>query len=186
MTGISSISQAHLTDTGQDHGGKYLTFRLADEEYGVEILKVREIIGVMGITSVPRMPEYMKGVINLRGKVIPVIDLRLKFNLNEIEYTDQTCIIVVDVGREIGIIVDTVSEVLDVGREAIEPPPSMGGSLDTTFILGMGKVGDSVKILLDVDRVLTGDDVYIEQATRVDDSAPAETADPAESPGRSA
>jgi len=137
-----------------DRGGKYLTFKLADEEYGVEILKVREIIGLMGITAVPKMPGYMKGVINLRGKVIPVIDLRLKFGLEEIEHTEQTCIIVVDVGKEIGIIVDTVSEVLDIAGENIEPPPAMGGDVDTSFIMGMGKVSDAVKILLDINKVL--------------------------------
>jgi purine-binding chemotaxis protein CheW len=158
-----------------DHGGKYLTFRLDDEEYGVEILKVRELIGMMDITAVPRMPTYMKGVINLRGNVIPVIDLRLKFELKEIEHTDQTCIIVVNVGREIGIIVDTVSEVLDIAGNNIEPPPSMGGSLDTTFILGMGKVGDDVKILLDIDKVLTGDelaDIACNAAAAVVEPAP--------------
>lgn len=134
---------------------KYLTFKLAEEEYGVEILKVREINGVMDITAVPRMPGYMKGVINLRGKVIPVVDLRLKFGLQEIGHSEETCIIVVDVGKEIGIIVDTVCEVLDIVRANIEPPPSMGGAVDTSFILGMGKVGDAVKILLDIDKVLT-------------------------------
>ncbi|MBU0718189.1 MAG: chemotaxis protein CheW [Planctomycetes bacterium] len=135
--------------------GKYLTFKLANEEYGVEILKVRELIGLMDITAVPQMPVYMKGVINLRGKVIPVVDLRLKFGLEEIKHTEETCIIVVDVGKEIGIIVDTVSEVLDIAGDNIEPPPSMGGSVDTTFILGMGKVGQEVKILLDIDKVMT-------------------------------
>jgi purine-binding chemotaxis protein CheW len=143
--------------TTSNEESKYLTFKLAEEEYGVEILKVREIIGVMDITSVPQMPVHMKGVINLRGKVIPVIDLRLKFGFQEIEHTEQTCIIVVDVGREIGIIVDTVSEVLDIASGNIEPPPSIGGALDTSFILGMGKVGEAVKILLDIDRVLTND-----------------------------
>jgi purine-binding chemotaxis protein CheW len=141
----------------EDH--KYLTFQLAREEYGVEILKVREIIGVMDITAVPRMPVYMKGVINLRGKVIPVVDLRLKFGLDEIAYAEQTCIIVVDVGREVGIIVDTVSEVLDIQGENVEPPPAMGGSVDTSFILGMGKVGDAVKILLDINKVLACDEL---------------------------
>lgn len=145
--------------TVTERGGKYLTFKLAEEEYGVEILKVREIIGVMDITAVPRMPGYMKGVINLRGMVIPVVDLRLKFELPEAAHTEQTCIIVVDVGREIGIIVDTVSEVLDIEGSHIEPPPSMGGSVDTSFILGMGKVSDAVKILLDIDRVLTADEL---------------------------
>ncbi len=148
------------TGYGTDHlGGKYLTFKLGDEEYGVEILKVREINGIMDITAVPQMPAYMKGVINLRGKVIPVIDLRLKFGLEEIEHTDQTCIIVVDVGREIGTIVDTVSEVLDVDGSDIEPPPALGGSVDTSFILGMGKVNEEVKILLDIDQVLTTADL---------------------------
>ncbi len=149
----AAVSQAD--QEAGNHGGKYLTFRLAEEEYGVEILKVREINGLMDITAVPQMPAYMKGVINLRGKVIPVVDLRLKFGLEEIDHTEQTCIIVVDVGKEIGIIVDTVSEVMDVSEENIEPPPAMGGSVDTSFILGMGKVKDDVKILLDIDRVLT-------------------------------
>ncbi len=140
-------------------GGKYLTFKLANEEYGVEILKVREINGLMDITAVPQMPHYMKGVINLRGKVVPVIDLRLKFGLNEAEHTDQTCIIVVDVGREVGIIVDTVSEVLDINNDNIEPPPTLNRSVDTSFILGMGKVGDAVKILLDINKVLTTEEL---------------------------
>jgi purine-binding chemotaxis protein CheW len=158
------IDQPHQTTAGKTHavhekGGKYLTFKLADEEYGVEILKVREIMGLMDITAVPRMPAYMKGVINLRGKVIPVVDLRLKFALDEAEHTDQTCVIVVDVGKEVGIIVDTVSEVLDIAGENVESPPEMGGSVDTTFILGMGKVGDAVKILLDIDQVLSVDEV---------------------------
>jgi len=155
---------------GRQDGSKLLTFRLADEEYGVEILKVREIIGVMEITAVPQMPAFMKGVINLRGKVIPVIDLRLKFGFEEIEYTEQTCIIVVDVGREMGIIVDTVSEVLDIACGDLEPPPQIGGTLDTSFILGMGKVGEAVKILLDIDRVLT-----TEQAVRLSEICEAET-----------
>ncbi len=140
-------------------GGKYLTFKLGDEEYGVEILKVREINGIMKITAVPRVPEFVKGVINLRGNVIPVIDLRLKFGLEEIEHTEQTCIIVVNIGREIGIIVDTVSEVLDIAGEQIDPPPQMGGVTDASFILGMGKVADAVKILLDIDRVLDASEV---------------------------
>lgn len=152
-------SVSHADEAISKEKSKYLTFKLADEEYGVEILKVREINGVMDITAVPQMPPYMKGVINLRGKVIPVTDLRLKFGLNEIEHTEQTCIIVVNVGREAGIIVDTVCEVLDIGGTDIEPPPSMGGSVDTSFILGMGKVGEAVKILLDIDKVLTSDEL---------------------------
>ncbi len=143
--------------SGESH--KYLTFKLADEEYGVEILKVREIMGVINITAVPRMPPFVKGVINLRGNVIPLVDLRLKFGLSEKSYTKQTCIIVVDVGKEIGIIVDTVSEVLDIEVANIAPPPSMGESVDTSFILGMGKVGETVNILLDIDEVLTTEEL---------------------------
>lgn len=144
---------------GDKGGGKYLTFKLADEEYGVEILKVREINGLMDITALPQMPVHMKGVINLRGKVIPVIDLRLKFGLEEIEATEQTCIIVVNVGQEIGIIVDTVCEVLDIAGDQIEPPPDLGTGVDTSFILGMGKVGEAVKILLDIENVLTANEL---------------------------
>ncbi|MGD8450375.1 MAG: chemotaxis protein CheW [Phycisphaerae bacterium] len=140
-------------------GGKYLTFCLADEEYGVEILKVREIIGIMDITAVPQMPEHVKGVINLRGKVIPVIDLRLKFGMEQADYTDQTCIVVVDVGTLVGVIVDTVQEVLDITDAQIDPPPPLGASVDTSFVLGMGKVKEDVKILLDIDRVLAAEEL---------------------------
>ncbi len=136
-------------------GGKYLTFLLAGEEYGLEILKVREIIGIMDVTKVPQTPDFVEGVINLRGKVIPVVDLRSKFELERTEYNDQTCIIVVDVGTLMGIIVDTVQEVHDIKADRIEPPPALGAAVDTTFILGMGKVGDDIKILLDIDKVMT-------------------------------
>ncbi len=135
-------------------GGKYLTFKLAGEEYGVEILKVREIIGIMEITAIPRMPPYVKGVINLRGKVVPVIDLRLKFGMEPAAYTEQTCVIVVDVGELVGVIVDTVQEVLDVDESQIDPPPPLGAGVDTSFVMGMGKVREDVKTLLDIERVL--------------------------------
>lgn len=142
-----------------DEENKYLTFKLAAEEFGLEILKVREIIGRMDITAVPQMPNYMKGVINLRGKTIPVVDLRLKFGLDEVERTDQTCIIVVDIGQEIGILVDAVSEVLEIASAQIDSPPAISGGADTSFMLGMGKVGDSVKILLNIDKVMTSDQI---------------------------
>ncbi len=140
-------------------GGKYLTFLLAEEEYGLEILKVREIIGIMDITKVPQTPDFLEGVINLRGKVIPVVDLRSKFNLPRSEYNDQTCIIVVDVGVLMGIIVDTVQEVRDIPAGEIEPPPQLGTTVNTSFILGMGKVKDDVKILLNIDEVLTSEEL---------------------------
>ncbi|MEE9911713.1 MAG: chemotaxis protein CheW [Deltaproteobacteria bacterium] len=143
-----------------DKEGKYLTFCLAGEEYGIGILKVKEIIGIMPITVVPQTPKYIKGVINLRGKVIPVIDLRLKFTLAAADFTERTCIIVVEImttGRTImmGIVVDSVSEVLNIKAADIEATPSFGTKLNTDYILGMAKTGGSIKILLDIDRILS-------------------------------
>jgi purine-binding chemotaxis protein CheW len=143
--------------------GKYLTFILSGEEYGIGILKIREIIGMMPITSMPETPHYAKGVINLRGKVIPVIDLRMRFGMSEIGYTDRTCIIVVEIKGlagvlPMGIVVDAVSEVLNVKVEDIEDPPSFGVRLNTDYILGMAKMGKGVKLLLDIDRVLGAED----------------------------
>ncbi|MBW8040819.1 MAG: chemotaxis protein CheW [Planctomycetes bacterium] len=144
--------------------GKYLTFALANEEYGLEILKVREIFGYMDITAVPRTPAYVKGVINLRGQVIPVIDLRAKFGMETTDVTEETCIIVVEITQgdqkySTGIVVDHVQEVLDIAGEDIEESPQFDSSVNTEFILGMGKIGDSVKILLDIDKVLNSDDL---------------------------
>ncbi len=144
--------------------GKYLTFKLAEEDYGISLLKVREIIGMMPITSVPRTPEFVKGVINLRGKVIPVTDLRLRFGMPENEYTERTCIIVVEIASEtgktqMGIVVDAVTEVLPVREDEIEPAPEFGASVDTRYILGMANMDGAVKILLAIDRVLSSDEI---------------------------
>lgn len=151
-----------------DREGKYLTFSLADEEYGIGILKIKEIIGMMPITSVPRTPDYVRGVVNLRGKVIPVIDLRLRFSMVEKDYTDRTCIIVVEIGGQeidmiIGIVVDSVSEVLNIKTEEIEDTPAFGTSLNTEYILGMAKMEGGVKILLEIDTVLSSEDKTILQ-----------------------
>ena len=145
--------------------GKYLTFALANEEYGLEILKVREIIGYIDVTAVPQTPAHVKGVINLRGQVIPVVDLRAKFGMETTEVTEETCIIVVEItpsGRKFntGIVVDRVQEVLDIAGEDIEEAPQFGSSVDTDFILGMGKIGEKVKILLDIDKVLGGGNLH--------------------------
>jgi purine-binding chemotaxis protein CheW len=147
-----------------DKEGKYLTFALGPEEYGLEILKVREIIGYMDITAVPQTPEHIKGVINLRGQVIPVIDLRTKFGMDTTGITEQTCIIVVEIAQQnrkfnTGIVVDRVQEVLDISTDEIEQTPQFGSNVNTDFILGMGKIGNSVKILLDIDKVLSNDDI---------------------------
>jgi len=144
--------------------GKYLTFKLADEDYGISLLKVREIIGMMPIASVPRTPDFVKGVINLRGKVIPVTDLRLRFDMPQTDYTDRTCIIVVEVKGpdgtlQMGIVVDAVTEVLPVKAEEIEAAPEFGAKVDTHYILGMANMDGAMKILLDIDRVMTAEDI---------------------------
>ncbi len=146
--------------------GKYLTFSLAKEEYGIGILKVKEIIGMMPITTVPRTPPFIKGVINLRGKVIPVVDLRLKFGIEEMGYTERTCIIVVEIASQAGsiltgIVVDSVSEVLNIKGADIEETPNFGAKLDTDYILGMAKITGGVKILLDIDKVLSAEEITI-------------------------
>jgi purine-binding chemotaxis protein CheW len=161
-TGVSS-ERAEATASRE---GKYLTFCLADEEYGIGILKVREIIGMIPITSVPQTPHFVKGVINLRGKVIPIIDLRLKFGMPEIEYSDRTSIIVVEIESDsgkvhIGIVVDHVSEVVPFKETDIENTPTFGTRLDTRYILGMAKVEGGVKILLDIDRVLSAEELVV-------------------------
>ena len=161
------------TDTKE---GKYLTFALGNEEYGLEILTVREIIGYMNVTAVPQVPHEVRGVINLRGQVIPVIDLRIRFGMEEIERTEQTCIIVVEIeqdGRSVstGIIVDHVSEVLDIPAGHIEDAPALGAHTNTEFILGMAKIGESVKILLDINKVLSSTDLIMIE-TKAEQSEP--------------
>jgi purine-binding chemotaxis protein CheW len=146
--------------------GKYLTFSLAGEEYGIGILKVKEIIGMMAVTHVPQTPDFVKGVINLRGKVIPVVDLRLRFGLEAAAYTERTCIIVVEVAGAsghvmMGIVVDAVSEVLNIRGADIENTPAFGVRLNTDFILGMAKVGGGIKILLEIDKVLNSEDLVV-------------------------
>ena len=138
--------------------GQFLTFTLNNEEYGIEILKVREIIGVMDITTVPQTPEFMKGVINLRGTVIPVVDLRLKFSMPEEEHTQETCVIVVETNSsQVGIMVDSVSEVLNIQNGEIEETPSFGQGIDTDFIMGLGKVKERIIILLNIEQILSSE-----------------------------
>lgn len=141
---------------------KCLTFSLAGEVYGIGILKVQEIIGMMKVTRVPKMPAYMRGVVNLRGRIIPVLDLRLRFRLEQVEDTDTTCIIVVQVAAAtgpltVGLIVDEVREVVDIPADQIEDVPDFGAEVDSSLIRGMGKLGQQVVLLLDIDTVLTSE-----------------------------
>ena len=149
-----------------DRSGKYLVFQLDREEFGIRVLKVREIMGVQQITAVPQTPAHIKGVFNLRGKVIPVVDLRLKFGLAQQEYTQRTCIIVVQVQHDstpllMGIVVDGVSEVLNLAAADIEDTPDFGDGAATPYLLGLAKVKGKVKTLLEIDRVLATADLTL-------------------------
>lgn len=140
--------------------GKYLIFHLGREQFGIQVLKVREIMGLQDITAVPHTPTFVKGVFNLRGKVIPVIDLRLRFHMPEIEYSPRTCIIVVsllgsDEPIPMGLVVDGVAEVINIAEADIEATPTFGSDLDTSYLLGIAKTRGEVRLLLDIDRALT-------------------------------
>lgn len=148
----TAIDEIEEEDTQKD---KYLTFHLAGEDYGIEIRYVIEIIGIQKITEVPDMPAFIRGVINLRGKVIPVMDVRARFNIEDRAYDDRTCIIVVNLDEtEVGLVVDEVSEVADIPEKNVEPPPRTGKSTGSSCIQGMGKIGEEVKILLNVQELL--------------------------------
>jgi purine-binding chemotaxis protein CheW len=159
------VSEDSATARVDARAGKYLTFQLANEEFGIRVLKVREIMGVQEITAVPQTPAHVKGVINLRGKVIPVIDLRLKFGVPAAEYSQRTCIIVTQIAGEhssailMGIVVDAVSEVLNLSAQEIEDTPDFGEDIGAEYLLGMAKVKGKVKILLDIDRILSTQDL---------------------------
>ncbi|MGH9584202.1 MAG: chemotaxis protein CheW [Bryobacteraceae bacterium] len=158
------LSAPAAATEGVDRTGKYLTFRLGAEEFGIQVLKVREIMGMQEITAVPQTPGWIKGVINLRGKVIAVIDLRLKFGMPPEPYNQRTCIVVVqfaDAGEKmlIGVVVDEVSEVANIAAGEVEDTPGFGAAVPTPYILGLAKQKNKVKILLDIDRVLTNHEV---------------------------
>ncbi|MHB8068527.1 MAG: chemotaxis protein CheW [Desulfobaccales bacterium] len=157
-----ALNETQGTQHLADLAGKYLTFALGEEEYGIEILKIKEIIGMIPITPLPQTPAFIKGVINLRGKVIPVTDLRLKFGLDSTEFTERTCIIVVEMEKPsgaltMGLVVDAVSEVANIKKEEIEMAPHLGVQEQMDFVSGMAKTESRVKILLDIDRVLAGE-----------------------------
>lgn len=150
-------TENELEDTQK---GKFLTFALGKEDYGIEIRYVTEIIGIQSITEVPELPDYVRGIINLRGKIIPVVDVRLRFKKPPADYNDRTCIIVIDI-REVavGLIVDTVSEVMAISDQDIVPPPDGKTGFNNRYIKGIGKVGNEVKLLLDCEKLLTDDEI---------------------------
>lgn len=164
MPEVAEEKRLQKNDLGKNLAGKYLTFILEEEEYGVEILKVQEIIQMQKVTPVPGSSEFIRGVINLRGKVIPVVELRKKFQMNIVEDTEKTAIIVMlirkgEISMTMGIIIDNVKEVLDVASDSIEETPDLGGRANTDFIMGMCKAGGNVKILLDIEKVLSSTEI---------------------------
>lgn len=153
-------AQTHIPASADRRAGKYLAFHLGAEEFGIPVLSVREIMGLQDITAVPQTPAHVRGVINLRGKVIPVVDLRLKFGLPSVEYGQRTSIIVVKLGETMmGIIVDGVSEVLNLSAGDIEDTPDFGHGIETPYILGMAKTKGKVRMLLDIEQILSTQDL---------------------------
>lgn len=150
-----------LDDLEEDtQKNKYLTFTLGKDSFGIEILFVTEIIGIQQITDVPDLPEYIKGIINLRGKIIPVMDVRSRFKKEPREYDERTCIIVVDIGEiSIGLIVDRVSEVLDIPEESVSPPPKVSKNTQNKYVKGIGKIGEDVKLILDCEKLLSEEEI---------------------------
>jgi len=158
-----------MSDATTFESGQYLTFVLDNEIYALEIFKVREVLDYTPITKIPRMPEFLRGVINLRGGVITVVDLKRKFGMPAIERTRDTCVIIVDVKVDdevatMGLLVDSVREVINLDQTGIQPPPRMGTRLDTKFIKGMGKQNDEFIIILDIDLILSSDEVAIAES----------------------
>ena len=159
MSNASAVKESQSVKV-DSRSGKYLTFFLASEEYGVEILKVQEIIGRMPITPVPLTSKYIRGVINLRGKIHPIMDLKIKFGMEETQITEETCIIVIKTSSlMMGILVDKVSEVVNVAADDIEDTPSFGGDVNPEYLLGVGKIGGRVRLLLDIEKVITTADI---------------------------
>jgi len=140
--------------------GRYLTFSIGNESYSIEVRYVTEIIGIQAITEIPELPDYVKGIINLRGKIIPVMDVRLRFKKEPREYNDRTCVIVIDIRDiSIGLIVDTVSEVITIPEQDIVDPPKMNKSFSNRYVKSIGKVGNDVKLLIDCEKLLNDDEI---------------------------
>ncbi len=149
----------------ETHQNEFLTFTLGAEEYGIDILKVKEIRGYDTVTRIANSPEYIKGVINLRGTIVPIVDMRIKFNLGKVEYNQFTVVIILNVaGRMVGMVVDSVSDVITLGPDQVKPAPEFGAALDTQYIIGLGAVEDRMLILVDIEKLMTGRDMDLVDA----------------------
>jgi len=155
---MEEILEEIMEESEDTQKGKFLNFSVGKEAYGIEIKHVTEIIGIQEVTEVPELPNYVKGVINLRGKIIPVIDVRLRFKKDSKEYNDRTCIVVIDIKEiSVGLIVDNVAEVINIEEDNIVPPPDVKTGFHNRYVRGIGKIGNNVKLLLDCDKLLNED-----------------------------
>ncbi len=156
---MEEILEEIMEESEDTQKGKFLTFSVGKEAYGIEIKHVTEIIGIQEVTEVPELPNYVKGIINLRGKIIPVIDVRLRFKKDSKEYNDRTCIVVIDIKEvSVGLIVDNVAEVINIEEDNIVPPPDVKTGFHNRYVRGIGKIGNEVKLLLDCDKLLNDDE----------------------------
>jgi purine-binding chemotaxis protein CheW len=162
---MTSNAQASATASADTQGMEYLAFTLGKEEYGIDILKVQEIRGYEAVTRIANAPEFIKGVINLRGIIVPVVDMRIKFNLGELTYDQFTVVIILNIGgRVVGMVVDSVSDVTTLTPEQIRPAPEMGTSFSTDFLIGLGTVGERMLILVDIDSLMSSPDMGLAEA----------------------
>jgi purine-binding chemotaxis protein CheW len=153
----SSAKKGQVADTDPQ---EFLTFTLGKEEYGIEILKVQEIRSYEVVTTIANAPEFIKGVVNLRGTIVPIVDMRIKFNLGEVDYTQFTVVIILNVaGRVVGMVVDSVSDVISLGAAQIRPPPNFSSTFDVRYITGLGTVDQRMLILVDIEKLMTGSDM---------------------------
>ncbi len=155
-------NMASIEQTGIATSGEYLTFTLGAEEYGIDILKVQEIRGYDAVTKIANAPAFIKGVINLRGVIVPIVDLRIRFNLGEVTYDQFTVVIILNIGRRVvGVVVDGVSDVIQLGSDSLRPAPEFGSILDTRYILGLGTVDERMIILVDIEQLMSSDEMAL-------------------------
>jgi purine-binding chemotaxis protein CheW len=157
-----TLRQAHANAAPVSQNNEFLTFRLGEEEYGIDILKVQEIRSYETVTTIANAPEFIKGVVNLRGVIVPIVDMRIKFRLGDVAYDQFTVVIILNVaGRVVGMVVDSVSDVITLTREQIRPAPEFGAALDTAYIIGLGAVDKRMLILMDIEKLMTGQDMAL-------------------------
>lgn len=163
-----TASQEAVAGTSSNQGNEFLTFTLGKEEYGIEILKVQEIRGYDAVTTLANTPEFIKGVINLRGIIVPIVDMRIKFHLGNVEYNQFTVVIILNVAnRVVGMVVDGVSDVITLNADQVKPAPEFGSAIDTKYVMGLGTVDERMLILVDIEKLMTSGDMELVEAASI-------------------